>query len=183
MTNQNKNIQLIFCLETCSTAKTDQMYLIELIKRFYPAIIESSYVKREYVFLSGKSNYNNHKIRKDINKRVKEYKDTIGGQTVIVYLLDKDKFDSVPEDRDFIIEVDNYCTDNGFELIWFVRNIEHVLLGQKIESNKKVIIASRFKSSQSINGVDKAKLSCIVPNRNESSNFIVIMDKIISEFS
>lgn len=64
------------------------------------------------------------------------------GHTDIFYVFDKDESTLDFRDAQFIEEVEQYCKNQNYKLIWFVKNIEHVmhrcLIPQKIRSENLI---------------------------------------------
>lgn len=135
-----KNKQIIFCIE-CTEGKkeidkkSDQVYIKKLLNNFYEDIKKSFQV--EYLHMGGKHKYKNEKFKKLIKEKINLFKfDDKNKETDVVYVIDKDKFDSDPQDEKFISDIDKYCKKEKYQLIFFTRDIEDVLLGKKITKDK-----------------------------------------------
>ncbi|MFV0288458.1 MAG: hypothetical protein ACK5HR_03280 [Mycoplasmatales bacterium] len=63
-------------------------------------------MKFDYIYLQGKHNYNNKQIVASITEKTEAFK-LISKQNMVkvIYVLDKDKFDSVLEDRKHVEKV------------------------------------------------------------------------------
>lgn len=48
------------------------------------------------------------------------------------------------EDQQRFNDIQNFCDKNGYFLVWFCRTIEEVLIGKKVEDNKKIKFAMQF---------------------------------------
>lgn len=171
-------MQIILCLECDKKSKTDFMYINEAIKYFYKL---DNKIKISVVYLAGKSNYNHHKKEGEIRKLISGYKMTVDLNTVVVYCIDKDRFDSNYEDKKFLNDVEKYCKEKGYELVYFVRDIEHVFLGAQVENNLKSKEALNFIRSYKIKNVGSKKLSNKV-SEMKTSNLLCVLDKYMGEY-
>ncbi len=112
-------LQLILCLETNKTAATDFIYINETIKHFFKL---DNTIKISPVYMNGKTNYNSTRVEKQIKKLTSDYSKT--GTTQVIYCIDTDAFET---DMSFKTQYDNvekYCKNNGYELIWFCHDVE-----------------------------------------------------------
>lgn len=94
----------------------------------------------------------------------------------MIYTVDTDNFDSDPDDMAFFGEIQRYCADNGYEFIWFCKDIEQVYIGKKVADNKKTVEATTFKKKHKINDTIESKLKAASPKVN-SSNILAVLDK------
>ena len=170
----SKFIQLIFVVETTKKAKTDYYYIKEILGKYYT--IGNN--KTSYVYMCGKHNYDKLSVTTEIIKLIREYKVT-GGETIVVYVCDKDKNMSVPQDFEFIRNLEIYCSSNNYKLTWFVTTVEEVMWGNKVPDDEKVTRALQFVTQKGINKVKKSKLSAHSNvNSKGMSNILTNLDTI-----
>lgn len=110
---------------------------------------------------------------------IKYRKNENNGDTSVINILDKDDFDTNPADSKFVKEVPSFCGQNQYELVWFVRGIEHVLLDQSVENNKKITFVANFKRIKEIINVSRSKLCYVNPCCDKSSNILLFLDKYL----
>ncbi len=168
------NIQLVLVVETDKKSKTD-FYYINSILDYYYNIGEN---RISYVYMGSKYNYNSEKVVKEINKWVKNYSVVNKGQSFVIYFFDKDLSSSKYEDLEFNNEVTKYCNDNSFDLVWFVQNIEDVMIGVNNVGIDKVKSAMSFYTQNKIRTVDEKnlRLNHNVTNQGRS-NVLTVFDK------
>lgn len=163
-------IQMILCMETNKKAATDYVYIKETINRFY--ICNNKY-RLSPIYMNSKSKYNSKDVIKEIKKLTKDY---IIGETKVIYCIDTDSYEvDVNHAREFT-EIDDYCTRNGYELIWFCHDVEEVYVGKKISDKQKVVEATDFRNKKKIESILEEKLSCI-QKRKSVSNILCVLDK------
>lgn len=171
--------QLVFVVETSSTAKTDSIYLNELLKRFYDdRVFQSKHVTVRYVYMNGKNNFDKLDTRKEISK----HKNHFHGLSFVIYVSDLDHINQRPEDIVHFEKLEDYCEAKKFKLIWFVRDIEDVLLPHRYKSKQKVQEAKNFILNKTVNKISSESLKSRDVLREKSSNFLVVMDQIFAEF-
>jgi len=147
----NRPIQLLFIVETKGKNKSDHIYVSEILKHFYGDTIKRNDFRYDFIYLNGK--YNALKPNTEIDRLRKYWKKEMNGKTYVINILDKDDFDKEPKDRDFVKAVTLFCEQNQYELVWFVRDIEHVMLNKRVDNNKKTQEASNFKKGRRIANV------------------------------
>lgn len=116
--------QFLFCVETSKQAKTDNIYISETIKHYYQI---GSDTRIRYIYLNGKSNYNKKDIRMDIEAQTALYRKN--GETHVIYCIDTDRHDIDAGQLKEMRDIEEYCAKNGFEFVWFSRDIEDVYWG------------------------------------------------------
>ena len=124
--------QLIFVVETNKTALSDDRYIKKLVYNRY--VVNDNDFMMQFVHMNGKGNYNNSTIISQINHFVRINKDD---DNYVIYCFDTDRIDSNQEALYTFNSEKEYCERNNYDLIWFVYNIEYVLLGKNVEKNKK----------------------------------------------
>ena len=168
-------LQLIFCVESNPKSQTDWIYIHETVRHYYSDI--NAAVRLTPIFLSGKNNYRSAKVTKSISSYIKQYKAaSADNRSVVIYAVDTDNFDSDPDDIAFFGEIQRYCADNGYEFIWFCKDIEQVYIGKKVTDSKKTSEATTFKKKHKINDTIESKLKTASPKVN-SSNILAVLDK------
>lgn len=160
--------QLVFVVESTRKANTDGRYIKATLEKYYK--YESS-LKISFIFMEGKGNYN----KRGICKSIREYKNKFQGQTVFIYVFDKDFDDYSRDDEKLNFEIVKYCEFNGYNVIWFVHNIEHVFLKKDIEKKEKTKCALAFSDKQFLE-IDEKDLRCINPKLKGTSNILCVLD-------
>lgn len=100
----------------------------------------------------------------------------VSHQSKVIYCFDCDNFDTNAEDENFLKNAKQYCEENGYEFVWFCRDIEQVYIGKQVEKSQKRTEAATFKEKKLITNVNVDKLLkknyCV-----SASNFMNIMDQ------
>ncbi len=163
--------QLLFCVETDKRSKTDWVYIKSVIDKYY--IIDNS-ISVKPVFMGGKTNYNRGKVVREIKTLIKQFSQT--GSTTVLYCIDTDNWDTDHERKRELEEVRKYCTEQGYEFIWFCRDIEEVFWGHQIHNSDKIEKAKKFRSKNRVDLIpadniskQKIKIGC--------SNIISVLNK------
>lgn len=165
--------QFVFVVETNKKCQSDWMYIKDTIDYFYE--YQHTQVKLSVVYMDGRGNY--RKKQKDIQKLISQYQATSKrNQTKVIYCFDCDDFDTKTEDSDFLKKAKEYCKENGYEFVWFCRDIEQVYIGKQVDNNQKKKEAVTFKSGKLIKKVNVDKL-CETNYRLNRSNFMTVLDQ------
>lgn len=149
---------------------SDVTYIKKLLKHYFPEI-EAKNVK--YVTMDGKANCNHDKVKTEIKTSITDFKNVNENQTHVVYILDKDKNYSSPQQAAENDKIEQYLNSMSYELAWFAPDIEHVLLGRS--SRDKTMDAVRFE-------VEDASLKANINKpivSNTGSNFIYVVNNIV----
>ena len=86
--------------------------------------------------MKGKTKYNDKSVKAQIDKKKIDYsKNNKVGKNFVVYVVDVDDYFTKYEDQQRLIEIQNYCDENGYYLVWFCKTIEEVLIGCSEVSN------------------------------------------------
>lgn len=173
----NKNlIHLIFCTETEKSANIDTLYIKGLLDIIYSI---GNNVKLDFINLNGKTNYNSNSILRKIKSVRNNYqKVNPSTKSYIIYLIDTDEYFTDPNEKRIFENIDQFCKESKYELIWFCRTIEETIWKTKIERNQKLKYAVRFdrnKSTMKININDISSKSINI----KKSNFKNVLDKIL----
>lgn len=110
--------QLIFCLETDKKARTDKVYVMETIRRFYGSL--SNRIKISYIYLGGKSKYNSQSVEKEIKEKGNQYQPN--GPSYVIYCIDTDQFENNPAQYNQNKQIETYCQRKGYDLIYLKRH-------------------------------------------------------------
>lgn len=161
--------QILLCMETKKKARTDYQYIAETIKRFYKDDRKISY---KPIFLESKTRYKDNGKLKEIDK----YRKNFPGDTKVIYFIDYDDSDTSSQTLKLFNEIINFCKNNNYEFVFFVKDIEDVYWGKQINNDEKVEWAAKFKRKQLINNVKENNL---LSNsiKQHCSNILVILDK------
>lgn len=166
-------VQLVFVMETNSKSKTDLMYIRSLINRVYDGNNKKSIIPK-YVYLDGKNNYNNKKIRSQINGLIRNFK--VIGDTKVIYFLDTDDYERDYEDAKIVDKVEEFCGREGYELVWFCHDVEEVFWGKRVSNAEKDEYAQNFLRKNQIELVDLSRLR-IVNKGKSNSNILRVLDE------
>lgn len=163
--------QLLFCVETSSKAETDIVYIRETISNYYDL---GNNIRIRFICFEGKGNYKKKDILKKIAEQVKRYKAI--GTSHVIYCIDTDRYDTDPVQLRELDEIKHYCEQQGYDLIWFCRDVEDVFWGEQIHKDEKTRMAIKFRSSRQIRNVEDQKLRCEDYARHKS-NILHVLDK------
>jgi len=100
-------------------------------------------------------------------------------QSKAIFCFDCDNYDISQEDADFLATAKQYCAENGYDFVWFCKDVESVYLGKKVDDKQKGTEAAWFKARRLIAEVDKNRLS-IGNYRANTSNILTVIDKYLS---
>lgn len=172
MVKDHKSIQLIFCVECCSSSKTDSDYIRKLLKLFYSI---DQYFKDSYVYLNGKDSYCKLRIAKLIADKKKKW----SGDTIVIYCIDTDTLHI--ENDSTLNAIKAFCESRDYKLILFVKEIENVVWNRKVRNNEKTDLSIQFVKTQHSNiSIDPKRLSIEVPHLFGESNFMTIIDAYLN---
>lgn len=166
-------IQMILCLETNKRANTDYIYIKETIDWLYQ---KSNQIKINLVYMGSKTKYQSKDILKEITQKTKEF--TIG-QTKVIYCIDTDEYEKNPEHAYTFRDINQFCEDNSYDLIWFCHDVEEVFWGQKVQDSQKVREAAAFKRKKGIQEIDMDQL-CSEVVRVHTSNILCVLDQYLT---
>lgn len=164
--------QLIFVVETNSKNQSDDRYIKKLINSRYD--LSSNEIKTQYVHMGGKSYYNDDAVTSRIDKYVAENED---GENHIIYCFDTDEITSQYKYKEEFRKEKKYCDVNNYYIVWFNYDIEYVLLGKRVESNKK-----KQESIKYYNHEQEIPLKKLFGKNEEIkgySNLFLVLDKLL----
>lgn len=162
--------QILLCVESNAKSRTDYVYIKSTINRFYD---ERKAIIRP-IFLDSKTKYKDNGKIKEINKKIKDF----DGNTAVIYFIDYDNSDISSETRKLFIEIKDFCYKNGFEFVYFCKDIEDVYWGEQVSDSKKVDKASDFNRLEMINSVKESRLKATDYKRH-CSNILIVLDKFL----
>ena len=162
--------QILFCVESNPQARTDSMYVDTAIKTSF--LIDNN-VTINYIYMNGKSRYNDSKTLKRINKYTNMAQKR-GTPTSIIYCIDTDNYESSLEDTKLNNEIKAFCEENGYELVWFCRTIEEVFLHKIVNDAEKTKEAIGFLRKNSLGNATIKFLSQKNYSRKKSNLFFVV---------
>lgn len=167
------SVQLIFCVETNKKTKSDWYYLNSLIQQFY--CVDTS-VKLSVVYMDGKNKYKQKSVLNDIKELHNMFR---GDNTYVIYCFDTDDIVNSPKALSFMKEVEDYCLRNVFDLVWFNRDIENVLLGKSVSNSEKATYAIDYVRKKSYVHLNVKMVE--KENRYiEGSNLFNVLDKYLT---
>lgn len=164
-----KNKQLIIFTETKKSANTDKLYIMELLEYYFD--IDGIVIRFEY--LEGKGNYK----KRIVGDKIKFYRNNFSGETIIFYMIDKDDFDLNHQIKNKNNEIKEFCKQNNYELVWFVKNIEEVFIGEKVNDSNKTKTAKAFVKKRKISNIIVNNLCINEPKTSKKSNIIIVLKK------
>ncbi len=168
-------LQLIFVVESDKKSKSDWIYIKDTIDYFYR--YDLAHVKLSPVYMHGKGNYKTRE--KEIKKLVSQYASvTKANESKVIYCFDCDDYDIKKEDADFLREAQQYCEGNGYDFVWFCKDIERVYVGRKVEDSQKTKEAALFKKKKIIRNAKADQLSAAA-YQADTSNIMKILDKYL----
>ena len=168
-------LQLIFVVEADKKSKSDWIYIKDTIDNFYQ--YDLAHVKLSPVYMHGRGNYKTKE--REIKKLVSQYSSmTKTNESKVMYCFDCDDYDMKKEDADFLIEAQKYCEGNGYDFVWFCKDIERVYVGRKIEDSQKTKEAALFKKKKAVRNIKADRLSADAYHA-DTSNLMRILDKYL----
>lgn len=170
-------IQLIFVVETNEKSNSDYIYIKSILDAQYNGRLLND-VKFTPVYMRGKGNYNQHRVINKIKTYSKQYMSA--GDTRVIYCVDTDQFDIKPEDKMIFEEIQSYCTNNEYDLVWFCHDIEEVFLGNSVPKNKKTEFANKYSAHNGVAHVDISKLKSRKKAKMKS-NLIYVLNKYLEQ--
>lgn len=163
---------VIICVETNERANTDPCYIDKVIRKYYR--IDNS-IRLSYKYLDSKTQYKNKKTLQEISKDCK----VVGiANSFVVYCIDTDNYNSNYEDTVRFSEIEEFCSQKGFSLVWFCKDIEDVFLHKKIPNHEKKKVAIQFSKSKNtgLATENDFKAKSIF---NQKSNILNVFDNIL----
>ena len=166
-------VQLLFCVETNKSANTDWVYINKTIKQYY---IQSPEISLKPIPMGGKTNYRSKTVVAIINSYIRGY--SRNGETTVFYCIDTDNCESDPDRKKEFDSIRNYCKKQGYEFIWFCRDIEEVYWGERVESCEKVKMAAKFNRYDQLQKLAEKDLSSNLIRKGKS-NILAVLDNYL----
>lgn len=165
-------LQMILCLETNKRSNTDGIYISDTINHFYN---KGNDIKISWIYMNTKTKYN----AKDVCKQVKEKRDSyVHGETRVIYCVDTDDYEINTEHSMALDNIEQYCIQNGYDLVWFCHDVEEVYWGHRVVDDVKVKEAAKFRSTKKIVDQDIINLTQKIKRKN-ASNIMLVLDKYL----
>lgn len=166
-------VQLIFVVETNKKCNSDWIYIKDTVDYFYS--YEQTELKFTPIYMDGKGNY--FKKEKEVKSKIKQYKvSSKENNSKVLYCFDCDESNTKQEDASFLKKVKKFCKEEGYEFVWFCKDIECVYIGNKVDDSQKKIVATKFKAKKSIQKIDKKNLLG-GEYQNKKSNILEILNQ------
>ncbi len=170
-------IRLIFCYEANKRAATDNAYVSEVINRFYKLGNDISFSR---IYMGGKSRYNHKDTIREINEIKKFCREAEITEVKVIYITDTDSYESRPEDKRYLKDINDYCKKNNYDHIWFCHDVEEVFWGDNSPIDNKVKKAGLFKNKKLIDEIDERKLKSIDMKAGRS-NILAVLDRYLTK--
>lgn len=164
-------IGLLLCMETNQKSDTDFAYIKSTIDKYYN---HSRDIAIRPVYMNTKMGYKSPKVIKEIIKYQSCYK-----SSNVIYFIDTDDMDINMVQKNEFDEISSFCKTNGYDLVWFCREIEEVYLGKRINDNEKTTATKNYIRSKAIEQLDAAKLTS-KNITNGKSNILNVLDKYMA---
>ena len=94
----------------------------------------------------------------------------------MMYFIDVDDYDISQETKKLYDEIKKYCDKNGYDFVFFDKDVEDVYLRNPVSDKEKVSKVADFKRKQLINNVDEKKLT-VDSHKRHCSNILNVLDK------
>lgn len=166
-------IQMILCLETNKRANTDYIYMKETLDYLYQ---KSNQIKISIVYMKTKSKYCSSGVLKEIGRKTKDY---VHGETKVIYCIDTDEYEKNTKHAKELHDIQQFCKENGYDLIWFCHDVEEVFWGKKVPDSAKVQEAEAFRRKKKIEEISVKGLSSQTMKVCQS-NILNVLDKYLT---
>lgn len=171
-------MQIVLFCEASSESGTDFSYIREYIHDRYPD--KRRLIHIDKVSLGSKTKYEKGKRKAaDLIKRYAfQHKNE---KQVVICCFDTDKGKQGAEETNDKIEI--FCKTNGYELVWFNRDIEEVFLGQQVPDKDKLRCAKDFVEHGFIKRINDQIMMVTDPRKGHTgtSNLKCVLDKHLTE--
>lgn len=163
---------IIIVLETKNKDGSDYVYFKSILSRFYKE--RGTGISIKPVFMNGKGNYDN--VESKIRELIKQY----DGVHKVIYFFDIDNTNLNYDQEELNNNINEYCKSRNYEVVWYNKTIEDVLIG-KVITKEKTKIANKFFSSNRINSINEELLnvSKFELITSKKSNVKYILDKYL----
>lgn len=170
------NKQIILCVESSNKNSTDDKYIRALINHYY----NLGENKLSFVYMAGKHKYLHPTVVRRIKTLIKDYEAYADGESKVIYCFDKDLNYVDHRDSEFVNNVKRYCHNNGYDIVWFIRTIEEVMLGSKVAQKDKAKSVLNFIRNNQVNNLNFTNISCDNNvNAKRKSNILTVVNKYL----
>ena len=127
-----------------------------------------------------RGNYSKPKVVKRLAKLKSDYKVTSpNNESKVIMCFDCDDYDRKQEDKEFLSDAKTFCQDNGYDFVWFCREIESVYLGRTVPDNQKHKEALNFTKMNLIRDIELRNLK-VSEYQDKRSNLCCVLDSYLS---
>ena len=168
-------LQLIFVVESDRTCGSDWIYIRSVLDRYYNALSRRD-IKLSSVFMNGKGNYKSKRVLSSINSLINQYSRT--GDSQVTYCFDTDKYESDQEALNALEAEKEFCSENGYDFVWFCHDVEEVFIGKKVHNKDKKQEAIRYAAKKKVNDLNKDCLAC-EKMMHGTSNLLIVLDEYL----
>ena len=161
---------LLICVETDNNASTDEAYIQKVIETFYdnPEQISIKYPK-----MKGCSNLT--KLQKHIAEVRRDFIGISKTNCIdVICCFDTDKYDADKFAAQKLKCEEDFCSSNGYDFVWFCRDIEEVFWNKTAAKSEKKQLAKQFLTSKQIDNVGLSNLQAKTYSRSRSN----LVDKL-----
>lgn len=128
MNSCTKTIQILFVIETNSYVRSDNAYIVWLLKKSFsnyivPEKANELFIQYDFVYMDGKRNYSKRNVKTDIKNKTALFRPL--GNTYVVYCIDADTVGK--DEKQLVSEIVSYTKENKCFLILSYREIEDVV--------------------------------------------------------
>lgn len=162
--------RLLFCVETTKQANTDYAYVKETIDHYYQP--DRKTVLRS-IPMNSRTRYHSKAVQEEIRKQ------SGPDDTHVIYCIDTDRYDTSPEDQTLLDQIRQYCDNQGYDFIFFCRDVEDVFCGNSVPDTKKTSAVCRFRSSHAIETMKTENLEKEHYQRH-CSNILRVLDQYLA---
>ena len=122
-----RDVLVVLVVETTETVKSDDAYYGWILKNFFANYVSSNgfnnlRIKYRFVYMSGKTNYQNENVQKDLKREIDDFKPN---KAYVVYCFDIDN--KTIKNKEFLNGVEQYCLSNNYLISLAYKEIEDVL--------------------------------------------------------
>ena len=181
MNDLTKQVQLIFVVETNVLVKSDDAYIVWLLKKSYSSFIDKNRCEKlfftyTFVYMDGKTKYNKASVIRDVNleKRLFPY-----GESIVIYCVDLDTCDKQDEEK--FEEIKRFTEKNNYYLVAFYKEIEDIF-GIDISISKQQKVRYFLEHYPKFSTVKSEYLKIPIENLMGNigrTNFNLVLDEII----
>lgn len=162
--------RLLFCVETTPRANTDYAYIKETVEYYYA--LDRRIVLRP-IYMKSKTRYNSKAVQEDIRRQ------SGSENTSVIYCIDTDDYDTSPDAKEILDQITKYCRQNGYDFVFFCKDVEDVYLGKRIPNTQKGAAIRYFRTSHAIEQMKTKRLET-AHYQHHSSNILNVLDRYLT---